>query len=248
MQQANAIKEMFEVIKKRFVWILLLAVGAGIVSGLFSYYWVTPSYQSSSQFLVQTTKEQEQPTYDASQISTNIDLISTYSVIIRSPRILDIVSEEFGRGVSAQNITVSSESGSQVVTVGATDNDPEQVVKLANTVVEVFKEEIPKLMFVNNVNIIAEAKAAQQISPNPVLNIAIAVVLGTMVGAGLVLLFGYFDNTIKSEADIERLVDIPVIGVISHVDHKGTILKEEFTKAQRNRGRGVVPNAKKKTV
>lgn len=248
MQQANAIKEMFEVIKKRFVWILLLAIGAGIVSGLFSYYWVTPMYQSSSQFLVQTTKEQEQPSYDASQISTNIDLISTYKVIIRSPRILDIVSEQFGRGVSARNITVSNEAGSQVVTVGAIDTDPQRVIELTNTVVEVFKEEIPKLMYVNNVNIIAESKAAQQISPNPVLNIAIAVVLGTMVGVGLVLLFGYFDNTIKSEADIERLVDIPVIGVISHVDPKGTILKEEFTKAQRKRGRGVVPNVKKKTV
>lgn len=35
-----------------------------------------------------------------------------------------------------------------------------------------------------------------------------------MVSVGLSFLLEYMDNTIKTESDIEKIVDLPVIGVI----------------------------------
>jgi capsular polysaccharide biosynthesis protein len=46
------------------------------------------------------------------------------------------------------------------------------------------------------------------------LNILIAFVAGLMASVGLVFLLEYLDNTVKSSEDIEKLLGIPVLGVI----------------------------------
>ncbi|MBM7573515.1 YveK family protein [Aquibacillus albus] len=249
MEETVSLREIFEVLKKRMLLILSLTIGAALISGFVSYYLLTPTYQSSSQFIVnQKENAPEQLMYDLGQIRTNVELINTYNVIIKSPRILDMVSEQLGTEITPGNIGVSSAQESQVVTVTARDTNPAQAITIANTIVTVFQEEIPTIMNVDNVNVLSEATVAGQVSPNPLLNIAIALVLGAMVGVGLAFLLEYLDNTIKSEDDIQKYLDIPVLGVVSHVDNKGVVLKEEFNYAQRKRGRGVISDAEKKTV
>ncbi|MEC0304543.1 capsular biosynthesis protein, partial [Terribacillus saccharophilus] len=66
---------------------------------------------------------------------------------------------------------------------------------------------------------------------------AIAIVLGALVGIGLVFLLEYLDNTIKTEADVEKRIGIPVIGVISH-------MTEEDIKSNKQ----YVPNSDMKKV
>src|SRR5699024_4285798 len=145
----------------------------------------------------------------------------TYNVIITSNAILDSVVDELGLPYGAntleKKIDVSSEQDSQVVSVTATDTDPVMTVKIANTVVETFQEEIPDILDVDNVKILspAEIKAdPSPVSPRPKLNIAIAIVLGGMVGVGLAFLLEYLDNTVRSEEDIEKKLGLPVFGTI----------------------------------
>ena len=82
---------------------------------------------------------------------------------------------------------------------------------------KVFKEKIPELMSVDNVNIISEAKLSDNpipLKPNKMQNIAIAAVFGLMLGVGLAFLFEFLDTTIKSEKDIEDVLGLPVVGVV----------------------------------
>jgi len=60
------------------------------------------------------------------------------------------------------------------------------------------------------------------IKPNIKLNIVIAAFLAAFIGIGLVFLLEYFDDTVKSEEDIERLTGLPVLGTIpdlEQIDH-----------------------------
>ncbi len=50
--------------------------------------------------------------------------------------------------------------------------------------------------------------------PNKILNFAIGIVLGLFSGAGLALLFENLDTTIKSTEDIEKIENVPFLGVI----------------------------------
>jgi capsular exopolysaccharide synthesis family protein len=49
---------------------------------------------------------------------------------------------------------------------------------------------------------------------------AIAAVLGALVAAGLVIVYDFFRNTLETSSDVNRLVPIPVIGVISRFGNR----------------------------
>ncbi|MCA0985192.1 capsular biosynthesis protein [Halobacillus yeomjeoni] len=225
MEETISLKEIFEVLKKRILLIISLAAGAAVLSALITFFVLTPTYQTSSQFIVNQSESQSQNTpYDINDIRTNVELINTYNIIIKSPRILDQVIEDLELNMTATSlankIQVSNANQSQVVNVVVTDEDPTQAVAIANRTVKVFKEEIPQLMNVDNVNILTEAVVAADpspVSPKPALNIAIALVVGLMVGVGLAFLLEYLDNTIKTEEDIEKSLGLPIMGVVSTI-------------------------------
>ncbi len=50
------------------------------------------------------------------------------------------------------------------------------------------------------------------------MNIAIAFLLGFMVSVGLVFLLEYLDNTYKNKEQLEKDLDIPVLGTIPDLD------------------------------
>ncbi|ENH98096.1 capsular polysaccharide biosynthesis protein, putative chain length regulator [Gracilibacillus halophilus YIM-C55.5] len=226
MEETISLKEIFEVLKKRIALIILLTIGAAIVSAVVSFWIITPTYESSTQFIVnQDSGEQE--TVNLNEIRSNVEIINTYNDIITSNRILDQVVEEVNLTISpgalAEKITVSSTDSSQVVTLTANDTDPDVATEIANTTVQIFQNDLPELMNVNNVNILTEATVSSNptpVSPKPMLNIAIAIVLGLMIGVGLAFLLEYMDNTIESETDVEERMELPILGVVSHIDEK----------------------------
>ncbi|MCA0970947.1 capsular biosynthesis protein [Halobacillus litoralis] len=237
MEETISLKEIFDVLKKRILMIIGFAAGAAIISGLITFFVLTPTYQSSTQFIVNQSPDQQQSAaaYDINDIRTNVELINTYNVIIKSPAILDSVVEELQLDRSssslANQISVSNANQSQVVDVTVTDADPVLAVEIANTTVETFQEEIPTLMNVDNVRILSPAQLGENpspVSPNLPLNIAIALIVGLMAGVGLAFLLEYLDNSIKSEQDIEEVLGLPVMGVVS------TISQDDVEQAQMN--------------
>lgn len=224
MEETISLKELFGTMRKRLSLILIIAFTAMLVSGVVSYYFLTPIYQASTQMLVNQQKN-DQAAYNPGEVQTNLQLINTYNVIIKSPAILEIVIKNLDLDMSVTElngkITVGSESESQVVTVSVQDSDAERATEIANEIASVFKSEIVKIMNVDNISILAKAELAENqapIKPQPLLNVAIALVVGLMAGVGLAFLLEYFDNTIKNEQDIEKILGLPVLGVIAIID------------------------------
>lgn len=227
MEETISLKEIVEVIKKRILLIISLVVGAALISAIVTFFMLTPNYEASTQFIVNQEQQDPATQYNVNDIRTNLELINTYNVIIKSPAILEDVVSDLDLSISSgqlqQKISVSSAENSQVVTVVATDPDPKLATDMANSTVNVFREKIPDIMNVDNVSVLSPAEVSENpapVSPKPLLNIAIAIVLGGMVGVGIAFLLEYLDNTIKSETDIDNKLGVPVLGVISHMDEK----------------------------
>ena len=167
MEETISLKELFQTLKKRMSLIVLITAIAVMVSGIVSYFIITPIYQSSTQLLVNQAKS-EQTEYNPSEVQTNLQLINTYNVIIKSPAILDKVAAQLGNDLTAaqlnEKITVQSEADSQVVNVTVQDPDPQMAANIANTTAEVFQKEIVTIMNIDNVNILAKATVGE----NPV--------------------------------------------------------------------------------
>jgi capsular polysaccharide biosynthesis protein len=223
MEETISLQELFKTLKKRMGLIALITIIAITISGVVSFWILTPIYQTSTQILVTQTK-QEQSQFNTQDIQANLQLINTYNQIIKSPAILAIVKEELDleRSVSALNnqVTVDSAQNSQVVNISVQDENPKMAVDLANKIATVFQSEIKILMNVDNVNILTPAELGPNpspVKPDPMLNMAIAAVIGLMLGVGIAFLLEYLDTTMKTEQDIEDHLELPILGLISPI-------------------------------
>lgn len=245
MEETISLKELFYILKKRLAMILVIAFGAAIVSAIISFFFITPIYQSSTQILV-NQKKQEGAMIQAGEIQTNIQLTNTYKVIIKSPVVLDQVNEKLNLNMTAQALTkkvnVANEKDSQVISVTAEDKDPKLARDIANATADVFKGEVAKIMNVDNVTVLSKAEVVENqspIKPRPMLNVAIAFVVGLMAAVGLAFLLEYLDNTVKKEEDVESLLGLPVLGIVARMDEETTNVKSHASSSRKMRGQTI---------
>lgn len=205
-----------------------LIILASIVAGAATVYLVTPIYQTSTQILINSEQSEAMPITNT-DIQTNLQLINTYSVIIKTPFILDQVIERLSLNTTAEEltnkITVNSASESQVIDISVRDENAAEAVKIANMVANIFQAEIEDLMNVDNVNILSTAALGENpepVEPDLMMNIAAAAAGGLILGIGIAFLLAFLDTTVKSEEDIEELLGLPILGVVSPMneDHK----------------------------
>lgn len=245
MEETISLKELFHIFKKRLAMILVIAFGVAMVSAIISFFIMTPIYESSTQILV-NQKKQEGAAIQFNEVQTNIQLTNTYKVIIKSPVILDQVKEKLHLEETTQKlnkkIEVANEKDSQVVVVTVQDKNPKVARNIANTTAEVFQSEVAKIMSVDNVTVLSKAEVAEKqapIKPRPVLNVAIAFVVGLMAAVGLAFLLEYLDNTVKKEEDVENLLGLPVLGIVARMDEETTNVKSHAPSSRKVRGQTI---------
>ena len=243
MEETISLQELFKTVRKRLSLIALITAIAITISGVISFVVLTPIYQASTQILVNQAKDDSAGQFTTQDIQANLQVINTYSEIIKSPVILSKVIEELNLdttpGALYNKITVNTVQNSQVLKMDVQDPDPAQAVNIANTTAAVFQKEIVSLMNVDNVNILAPAEMAEKpspIKPNPKLNMAIAAVIGLMLGVGVAFLLEYLDTTMKTEQDIEDILGLPILGLISPIPD--TDLNSGQTEVVQRRRRG----------
>ncbi|MEH7336775.1 Wzz/FepE/Etk N-terminal domain-containing protein [Neobacillus drentensis] len=224
MKETISIMDLLQTLKKRLNLILAITLVFILFSGILSYFILTPVYQSSTQILVNQAKNEES-LYNYNEVQTNLQLINTYTVIIKSPAILDKVIKDLDLKMTTrelnEKISIQSENDSQVINIGVLDSNPRRAAKIVNKTAEVFESEIGKIMNVKNVSILAKADLGEKqspIKPKPLINIGIALIVGLMVGVGIAFLIEYLDNSIKTEQDIEKTLELPVLGTIAAMD------------------------------
>ncbi|KXH86878.1 YveK family protein [Sporosarcina sp. HYO08] len=245
MEETISLQDLLKTLKKRLVLIISAVILAvGVAAGV-SFFLMTPIHQASTQILVNKTQNDPNQ-FNAQEIQTNLQLINTYNVIITSPAILTEVIERLDldrspNGLKSQ-ITVNSAQNSQVVNLSVQDPNPYVAADIANTTAEVFQEKIQTLMNVDNVNILSPAVLAadpKPIKPDPYLNMAIAAVIGLMLGVGIAFLLEYLDTTVKTEQDIEELINLPILGIVSPIVEKDPATERKSARSRSRRGGSV---------
>lgn len=222
LQEEIMLSDLLDILKKNIKLIAGLVVTAVVLSALITLFLIKPVYSASTQ-IVLTQDTAEQQTVNYSEIQSNIQLVNTYRVIIKSPRILDEVQKlnpEYSTKQLSGMMEVASESDSQVMTVTVKNNSLKDAVKIANDTADIVARDMSEIMNVKNISILSRASedlSKSPVSPNLMLNLAIAGVLGFLVSVFIIFLRKALDKTITSEAELKELLDLPVIGVVSHI-------------------------------
>lgn len=230
------IRDVWKIVKKRFLIIAVLTIVVTIVTGWMSLYILNPEYEATAKLLVQSQTPGNGSTF--SDVEANKELITTYAEIVKSQRIANDVINTLDLSVSPEDllkkVDVHANDDSLITSVTVRDDDPNQAVIIANGFAQSFLENVGSIMKVDNVSILDEAVLPDNpvpVRPKPFLNVAVSFVLSLIVGMCLSLMLEIFDQSIKSEEMVEEL-GLPVLGVVIHFKDKK---RKEHAKSRRKR-------------
>ncbi len=251
------LKEYWAIVRKRLWLILLLMVVCAVPTGIYSYTMTDQQYTASSKIIVNQNENQslslQNGRLDVAMINSDIQLIKTYKEIIMTPRIMNVVVEQYPQLQLTANelihkIGVSSVNETQVMSIYAIDSSYSRAANIVNAVSTVFQNEIPKLMKIDNVSILNAADPEANIAPIPTnanMNILISLVLSFMIGLGIAFLLDYLDDAVRTEADIAEIIGFPAMAAIPRVNgrRKGKNKKDNTNNTSVRRGTDATLNA-----
>lgn len=214
MLEEISFKEIFSILRRRLWLIILLLILFMLASGLVSYYVIDKKYEASTTLMIVTTDEIEY-----NEILLNQKLASIYSELIKTRAVANKVIENLKLRISYEQykskVKVNFVEDAGLIRIQVSDKNPKLAADIANEIALVFIEDVKRVMRVENIQVIDEAQVpTKPVSHKPVLNISIAGILGFMIGVFISFLKEYLDNTIKSYEDVEKYLELQVLGAI----------------------------------
>lgn len=208
--------EVFYALKKRALLLFLVALLGGVVSGIYTKFFMTPIYNSTSMLLV-LSKDTTLTSLADLQLGTQ--LTNDYSVLIKSRPVLDKVILDLDLDMSWESlkssISINNPTSTRLLEVTVEHPNPEMAKRIVDEVSAVASEYIGEQMEVIPPKVIEEGVLnVSPVSPSVKGNILKGILLGFILVAGVITVRTVMDDTIKSEEDIEKYLGIPMFAKI----------------------------------
>ena len=212
-------------VKKRWLTIFSCTVLGIIISLALVFVFIQPKYSSNIDILVNQKNNNTAVQYNIQQ--ADLQAINTYKDVLTKPIILSPVLKEIKRtdnyqgtlATLAKSIKVSNQTNSQVITVTVTDKNAYVAADIANTVGKVFAKKVKKMMQVDNVTIVSDAKVSTRpVSPNKKIFALAGVVLGLFIGVAIAFIKEFTDKTVKDSNFLTDELGLTNIGSVYHLD------------------------------
>lgn len=229
--------ELFYALKKRILIILLAMIIGGGLGIAYTKMVVTPIYSSTSSMFIITG---ESTFTSLTDIELGSSLTQDYSELITSRTVMRMVIDELDLNMSysalQSNISIENPTDTHILEITVKDTDPERAKELVDTVAEVSSEYIADQMEVTAPKIIEKG-----VLPTSPINVSVrrTALLGALIGialsAGIIILLTIMDDTIKTEGDVERYLDLPVLASVP--DRKDNLSKNKKGKKKSGKRR-----------
>ncbi|MFI6492314.1 polysaccharide biosynthesis tyrosine autokinase [Streptomyces sp. NPDC050564] len=214
---------------------LVLAIGTALAVTRLS----TPVYEARTQLFVATHTSEE----DTAQLNQGQSFsqarVQSYAEIVTTRQVMMPVVKELGLRTTpeelASQITAEAPLNTVLIDIKVRDTVPRRAARIANAVAERFitvveRLETPKrapgkgsesrggdIPSPVSLGMTQEAVAPTgPVSPRPLLNLAVGVLGGLLLGAGLVVLRETLDTTFKTSEALGEFTELPGLGVIPY--------------------------------
>jgi capsular polysaccharide biosynthesis protein len=224
MEDTLSLRDVLGIFRRRF-WIVLVVVTLSVaLAALLSYVVLPPIYQANTSLIVNERPSVASGTagVDYGQIQTYRSLAVTYAKIITSRAVLQDTIDTLRLPETVKQLsqmtTVQVQGQTEIIAISVKDKDAIRSASIANTMANSFITQLPSLVNrVENVSVIDRAvPVTDQVSPRPLLNVAVAIVAALMFGVLLAFLVDYFDDRVKTPDDVKRLFGLRVTRGVGH--------------------------------
>jgi len=216
--------EYFAILRKRWSTVVVIA-GLGLLAGVLATALATPRYTATTKTFVSVQSGDsvgdlvQGSTYSQSQVRS-------YAELAVLPGVLGPVIDELGLDVSpgalGGEVTATVPQNTVIISISATDPDPQRAAAIANSVASHLAKSVSELAPVPangadpiRLSTVAEASVpTTPSSPNGKVNVVVGLVLGLALGVAAAIGRELLDTKVRDESDLRKVTDGSVIGAI----------------------------------
>lgn len=221
------IEEFIFIIKRRYKLIIFMMILTGGISAALSFFVIKPKYEVSTKIFVGKAEQEEK--YNNSDVQMYQQLIKTYSETIKTKDLIGNAIKNVNTmkttGQVLGNITVTPIANTQILQIKYKDDNGKEAKEILSAITNEFINTSKTLVANGNVKVIESVEEPKApVTPKKFLNISMGIIIGLLAGVGISILLETMDNTFKDRGEVEKIIGIPVIGVIPN---------QEFTRGRR---------------
>lgn len=205
-------------------WLLIVAATliAAVVGLAGTKLFITPQYRASVNLIV-NSRQETTGNLTNDNINSAKNLVSTYAIIMKSNIILDEVIDNLNLDMTynelSKKVTVEAVNSTQVMQLAVTDPDPEQAVEIVEEISEIAPAVLVDALEAGSCKVISKVAASNgPVSPSTGRNTVLAAMVGMVLAVGFVVLKSLLQNYIEDDADVQKYLELPVLGVIPEIE------------------------------
>ena len=230
--------ELFIELRKHILWIILATFLGGAFGFAVSKLAITPTYTSTSMIYVMS-KETTLTSLADLQIGTQ--LTQDYRVLCTSRTVMeDVISKleltDMDYLKLRKKITMNNPQNTRILNISVLDHDPTRAKQITDAVAECASNYIADIMEQDPPKIIEYGEIPiRRTGPKTGKNTAVGALLALMLMVGMITVSMVTKDSIKTEDDIEKYFELPVLAVIPEKNAKAA--REEKAYGAPGRGR-----------
>ena len=212
---------MYTVLTRWYILIVLLVICI-FSAVIYSNFIATPMYDSTGKLYIMNKQSEN---ISSSDLSVSIYLTKDYEELVVDKAVLDEVSDELDNKYSYAQlrsaVTVVNPENTRFLEITVRTPSAVDSKKIVDSICEVSQEKIVELLGIDQVVIIRKGDiASAPSSPNTSGNIMKSILVAFIVFAGIVVLICFLNDKINGPEDIEKYLDISVLGNIPYNQNK----------------------------
>ncbi|MCI6858047.1 MAG: Wzz/FepE/Etk N-terminal domain-containing protein, partial [Eubacterium sp.] len=192
-----------------------------VLMNAFSYFLIQPTYESTAKmYIVSASKDS---VVDLTDLDIGASLTSDYEQLMLSYPVLEQVIDQLDLSMDfdelAKMITLENPQDTRILNITVTSTDPKEARDIANTLMDVSIDYLPKTMSTNAPNIAQRAKLPdEKAAPSYMKFTLIGAIAGALLYCAYVIVKYMMDDTIHSSEDMEKYFDLVPLAVIPDID------------------------------
>lgn len=210
-----------KILRKKMGWIISFILIAVIVAGFATERYVPARYESSIKLVMGLYGEDRDLEYG--NVNANILMMTTYKEFLKSQTvlnqvILDYPDLELSKKELDNNLRVSSNKDSQIISLSFTSDSADRSNKAVRAVAVVFERLVSIHLKTDLSGILPQVDVSgQEAEPSSslIMNIILAFLASSFISVGLIIFREVLDTTLKSPREVEEILGVGPLALIA---------------------------------
>ncbi|MGT2968984.1 Wzz/FepE/Etk N-terminal domain-containing protein [Streptococcus azizii] len=214
---------LFRAVWRKKFFILAVSSLVGVLAFGYQVLLATPQYESTSRIYVVNRQNNELGVLTNQDLQAGSYLVKDYREIILSQSVLQEVIDDLDLELTseglAKKIKVTIPTETRIISITVSDPNPETAARIVNLFRQKASEKMIEVTKASDVTTVDEGVAATTpSSPKVKRNTLLAFLASALLMVLIVLMTDIIDDRVRKPEDIEEAMNIPLLGVVPHLD------------------------------